>query len=91
MDPDQNNVELNVNNYGSEWTATEHMKSLPPFAERPRRVYVDPDKMIADHECLSVEEINEAPVLDGANHDGPNLGRTNVRTTREYLHQKFQL
>ena len=46
-DPDQNNVELNINNYGNEWTATDHMKALPPFTERPRRANVDPDKMIA--------------------------------------------
>ena len=43
-DPDQNSVELNVNNYGNEWTATEHMRNWP--ADRPRRVPVDPDKMI---------------------------------------------
>ena len=47
LDPDQNAVELNVNNYGNEWTATEHMKTLPSFAERPIRPFVDPDKMIA--------------------------------------------
>jgi catechol 2,3-dioxygenase len=46
-DPDQNSVELNVNNYGNEWTATEHMRTAPPFGEQPRRVQVDPDKMIA--------------------------------------------
>jgi catechol 2,3-dioxygenase len=42
QDPDQNIVELNVNAYGSEWTATEHMKTAPLFA----RVYVDPEKML---------------------------------------------
>ena len=41
-DPDQNIVELNVNNYGNEWTATEHMRISPPTLAR-----VDPDKMIA--------------------------------------------
>jgi catechol 2,3-dioxygenase len=45
-DPDQNSVELNVNNYGNEWTATEHMRQTSPSA-RPRRVFVDPDKMLA--------------------------------------------
>jgi len=45
-DPDQNSVELNVNNYGNEWTATEHMKTSASFAARPMGVYVDPDKMI---------------------------------------------
>jgi catechol-2,3-dioxygenase len=42
VDPDQNNVEININNYGNEWTATEHMKNSP-FG----RALVDPDKMIA--------------------------------------------
>ena len=46
-DPDQNSVEANVNNYGNQWTATEHMKEQSSSAERPRRVQVDPDKMIA--------------------------------------------
>ncbi|HYY26853.1 MAG TPA: VOC family protein [Chthoniobacterales bacterium] len=41
-DPDQNSVELNVNNYGNEWTATEHLKTRPP-----RLAHVDPDKMLA--------------------------------------------
>lgn len=41
-DPDQNIVELNVNNYGNEWTATEHMKTAALFA----RIYVDPEKMV---------------------------------------------
>ena len=44
-DPDGNNVELNVNNYGNEWTATEHMKAAR--SERPRIVHVDPEKMLA--------------------------------------------
>jgi catechol 2,3-dioxygenase len=46
-DPDQNSVELNVNNYGNEWTATEHIKTSPSFAARPMGAYVDPDKIIA--------------------------------------------
>jgi catechol 2,3-dioxygenase-like lactoylglutathione lyase family enzyme len=46
-DPDQNSVELNVNNYGNEWTATEHMRSAPPMGERPRRSQIDLDKMTA--------------------------------------------
>ena len=46
-DPEQNSVELNVNNYGNEWTATEHMRSAPPIGDRPRRSQIDLDKMIA--------------------------------------------
>jgi len=47
QDPDQNIVELNVNNYGNEWTATEHMRTAPQFGERPMRVQIDPEKIIA--------------------------------------------
>ena len=43
QNPDQNIVEINVNIYGNEWTATEHMRTAPLFA----RVSVDPDKMMA--------------------------------------------
>ncbi|MGP0083051.1 MAG: VOC family protein [Steroidobacteraceae bacterium] len=41
-DPDGNIVEINVNNYGNAWTATEHMKTVPTTM-----MQVDPDKMIA--------------------------------------------
>ncbi len=46
LDPEQNSVELNANNYGNDWTATEHMKTAS-VADGPRRVFVDPDKLIA--------------------------------------------
>jgi catechol 2,3-dioxygenase len=56
VDPDQNTVELNVNNYGNEWTATEHMKAGP--SDRP--VFVDPDKMIAARQAgASPWEVHE--------------------------------
>jgi catechol 2,3-dioxygenase len=45
QDPDQNSVELNVNVYGNDWTATEHMKNAP--SDRPRRVLVDPEQLLA--------------------------------------------
>jgi len=41
-DPDRNVVELNVSNYGDEWTATEHLKTSPPMLAQ-----VDPEKMMA--------------------------------------------
>ena len=41
-DPDRNAVELNVSNYPSPWTATEHLRSAPPA-----RAHVDPEKMLA--------------------------------------------
>lgn len=47
-DPDQNTVELNVNIYGNDWTATEHMKNAP--SGRPHRVLVDPEKLVAARE-----------------------------------------
>jgi len=47
LDPDQNSVELNVNNYGNQWTATEHMRTASSRTDRQRRVLVDPDKMLA--------------------------------------------
>jgi hypothetical protein len=50
-DPDQNIVELNVNNYGSEWTATKHMKTASASAEHSRPVFVDPEMMFAAHKA----------------------------------------
>jgi catechol-2,3-dioxygenase len=41
-DPDKNIVELNVNNYGNEWTATEHMRTA-----LPTQAPVDVDRMLA--------------------------------------------
>jgi catechol 2,3-dioxygenase len=41
-DPDRNIVELNVSNYGSEWTATEHLRTSPPMLAQ-----VDPEKMMS--------------------------------------------
>ena len=58
-DPDQNVVELNVNNYGNEWTATEHMR----IRASPTRVHVDPDKMIAARKAgASPWELHERAV-----------------------------
>src|ERR1700730_253974 len=34
-DPDQNSIELNVNNYGNEWSATEHIRNSRSLAARP--------------------------------------------------------
>ena len=41
-DPDRNIVELSVNNYGDDWTATEHLRTAPPTM-----AFVDPEKMLA--------------------------------------------
>lgn len=40
-DPDGNVVELNVYNYTSPWTATEHLRTAPPT-----RAHIDPEKML---------------------------------------------
>jgi catechol 2,3-dioxygenase len=46
-DPDHNSVELNVNNYNDDFTATEHLQHSPEFAANPLGCFVDPDKLIA--------------------------------------------
>ena len=43
-DPDRNVVEINVNNYGNSWTATEHLRSGPHMLAP-----IDPEKMLAAH------------------------------------------
>jgi catechol 2,3-dioxygenase len=48
-DPDRNNIELNVSNfgdYGDNWSSIEHMQTSPDFARKPLGVDVDPDKLI---------------------------------------------
>jgi len=57
-DPDQNSVEININNYGNAWTATEHMRTSPPtFAQ------IDPEKMVAARkEGASPWELHERAV-----------------------------
>jgi catechol 2,3-dioxygenase len=49
-DPDQNIIEINVNNYNDPFTAIEHMRSSTDFARRPLGVHVDPDQMVAARE-----------------------------------------
>lgn len=62
-DPDQNLVELNMNYYGNDWTATEHMKASPAIAERPQVAPVDPEKMIAARKAAaSAWELHERSV-----------------------------
>jgi len=57
-DPDRNTVELNVNIYGNDWTATEHMKAQSSLGDR--RMFVDPDKMIEAREArASPWEVHE--------------------------------
>jgi len=57
-DPDRNVVEINVNNYGNTWTATEHIKTVPPGMAQ-----VDPDKMIAARKAgLAPWELHERAI-----------------------------
>ena len=54
-DPDRNIVELNINNYGDERAATEHMRTAPPTQSQ-----VDPDKMITAREAgMSPWDVHE--------------------------------
>jgi catechol 2,3-dioxygenase-like lactoylglutathione lyase family enzyme len=58
-DPDRNVVEINVNNYGNAWTASEHLRTSPPNPPAP----VDPDKMIAARKAgASPWELHERAV-----------------------------
>ncbi|WP_435107001.1 VOC family protein [Nocardiopsis synnemataformans] len=50
-DPDQNIIEINVNNYDDPFTAIEHMRSSTDFARKPLGVDVDPELMVAAREA----------------------------------------
>lgn len=57
-DPDQNVVEVNVNNYGNPWTATEHIKTSLPAQAR-----IDPDRIFAARKAgASAWELHERAV-----------------------------
>jgi catechol 2,3-dioxygenase len=76
-DPDQNSVELNVNNYGNEWTATEHMRTTLSSAGHPRRVFVDPEKMYAARKTgASPWELHERALAGDFAPEKPYAART---------------
>jgi len=57
-DPDGNVVEINVNNYGNAWTATEHLRTGPHILAP-----VDPEKMLAARQAgASPWELHEQAV-----------------------------
>ena len=57
-DPDQNLVEINVNSYGDEWTATEHIRT-----SAPGMTFVDPEKILAAHKAgASPWELHERAI-----------------------------
>lgn len=51
VDPDRNSVELNVNNYGDNLTATEHLQHSPDFAHHPLGQFVDPELLLRAREA----------------------------------------
>ena len=80
-DPDRNVVEINVNNYGNSWTATEHLRSGPHILAA-----IDPEKMLAArktggspwelHERALAGEFAPAKQFDGHTRFGaapPNI------------------
>ena len=48
-DPDQNRVELNINNYSNDWTATEYMRNSHTLGARPAAI--DPEKMVTERDA----------------------------------------
>jgi catechol-2,3-dioxygenase len=70
-DPDQNSVELNVNNYGNEWTATEHIRSA-----RPKLAIFDPEKMVSARKAgASPWKLHEGAIAGEFAPDNPYDGR----------------
>lgn len=70
-DPDQNSVELNVNNYGNEWTATEHIKTA-----QSNLVMFDPEKMVAARKAgASPWDLHERTVAGEFAPERPYDGR----------------
>ena len=59
-DPDQNLVEINVNNYGNQWTTTEAMKSSSPMLAPAQ---IDPEKILAARKAgASAWELHERAI-----------------------------
>ncbi len=48
-DPDGNNVELQVDNFGDWKKSTEWMRTSPEFKANPIGQFLDPEQVIADH------------------------------------------
>ncbi|WP_181165646.1 MULTISPECIES: VOC family protein [unclassified Mesorhizobium] len=70
-DPDQNSVELNVNNYSDEWIATEHLRNA-----QSNLAFVDPEKLVAARKAgASAWELHERAVAGEFMPDQPYDGR----------------
>ena len=60
-DPDQNMVELQVDNFGDWERSSQWMRNAPEFRANPIGVFFDPDMMLAAHNCgASFSQILEA-------------------------------
>jgi catechol 2,3-dioxygenase len=65
-DPDGNNVEMQVDNFGSWEKSTEWMKTSPQFKANPIGQFVDPDLVAADHaNDLAFTEIHAKAMAGG--------------------------
>jgi catechol 2,3-dioxygenase len=65
-DPDGNNVELQVDNFGDWAKSSEWMRSSAEFREDPLGKFVDPDRVAADRAAgVSFEEIHERAMSGG--------------------------
>ena len=65
-DPDGNNVELQVDNFGSWEESREWMKTSDEFKANPIGVFVDPERVAADHaDGLSFQEIHAKALAGG--------------------------
>jgi catechol 2,3-dioxygenase len=65
-DPDGNNVELQVDNFGDWEKSTEWMRTSEDFAANPIGQFVDPDRVAADcADGMSFEEIHAKAMAGG--------------------------
>ena len=65
-DPDGNHVELQVDNFGDWSKSTEWMRTSEEFKANPIGVFVDPDRVAADHaDGVPFEEIHAKAMAGG--------------------------
>jgi catechol-2,3-dioxygenase len=65
-DPDGNNVELQVDNFGDWAKSTEWMRTSPEFKANPIGQFLDPEQVIADHQAgMSHAEIHAKAMAGG--------------------------
>ena len=65
-DPDGNNVELQVDNFGDWAKSTEWMRTSPEFKANPIGQFLDPEQVIADHQAgISHAEIHAKAMAGG--------------------------